>query len=136
MIADQGARYIGSRAMLSAAFLALTVAVLIGALLAVLHLRENAALPAFSLGVLHGLIALGGLGCLALALRGPVRGAEQGTAAFGAGAAAILALAALVGGALLAARLRRGQVPATLIAVHAMIAISGFVVLAAYYFAG
>jgi len=48
----------------------------------------------------------------------------------------MLAVAALVGAALLAARLRRGRVPGALIAVHAMIAVSGFVVLAAYYFAG
>lgn len=66
--------------MLTAAFITLTVAVLAGSLLAVLHLREGAAL--------------------------------------------------------LAARLRRGRVPGALIAVHAMIAVSGFVVLAAYYFAG
>ena len=136
MIADQGARHIGSTVMLGAAFLVLTIAVLIGALLAVLHLRENAALPAFSLAALHGLIALGGLAALALSLRGPVRGVEQGTAAFGAGSAAILALAALFGVALFAARLRRGKVPRTLIAVHATLAIGGFVVLAAYYFAG
>ena len=69
-------------------------------------------------------------------MRGPARGVEQGTAAFGAGSAAILALAALVGVALLVARLRRGKVSSTLIGVHATLAVSGFVVLAAYYFAG
>ncbi len=122
--------------MLSAAFILITVAVLAGSLLAVLHMRENARLPAWPFPALHGLAALGGLALLALALSGPARGLEQGAAAFGAGAAAILALAALVGATLLSARLRRGQVPGGLIAVHAMIAVSGFVVLAAYYFAG
>ncbi len=122
--------------MLSAAFIVLTVAVLIGTLLAVLHMRENAALPAWPLPALHLLAALGGLAALALSLRGPARGVEQGTAAFGAGSAAILALAALVGIALLVARLRRGKVSSALIGVHATLAISGFVVLAAYYFAG
>ena len=121
--------------MLSAAFLALTIAVLLGALLAVLHLRAAARLPAWPLAALHGLIALGGLGALALSLRGPVRGAAQGTAGFGAGAAVLLTLAALLGVALLSARLRRGKVPGALIALHAMFAVAGFVVLAAYYFA-
>jgi hypothetical protein len=122
--------------MLSAAFITLTIAVLAGSLLAVLHLREGAGLPAWPLPALHGLIALGGLVILSLALRGPARGLQQGTAAFGAGSAAILALAALVGIALLVARLRRGKVSSALIAVHATLAVSGFVVLAAYYFAG
>jgi hypothetical protein len=122
--------------MLSAAFILLTLAALVGSLLAVLHMRESARLPAWPLPALHGLTALGGLALLALALRGPARGAGQGTAAFGPGAAALLALAALIGLALLSARLRRGQVPGALIAVHGMIAVSGFVVLAAYYFAG
>jgi len=122
--------------VLTAAFITLTVAVLAGSLLAVLHLREGAALPAWPPAAVHGLLGIGGLVLLALALRGPARGASQGTAAFGAAAAAILALAVLVGAALLSARLRRGQVPGALIAVHAMIAVSGFVVLAAYYFAG
>lgn len=122
--------------MLTAAFTMLAVAVAAGSLLAVLHIREGAGLPAWPLAALHGLVALGGLGLLALALRGPARGADQGTAGFGVAAAAALALAALVGAALLAARLRKRRVAGTLIAVHSMIAVTGFVVLAAYFFAG
>lgn len=122
--------------MLTASLILLTLAVLAGSLLAVLHMRENAPLPAWSWAVLHGLAAVSGLVLLALSLGGPARGAAQGTAGFGAGAAAVLALAALFGVMLLSARVRRGQVPGALIAVHAMIAVSGFVVLAAYYFAG
>jgi hypothetical protein len=122
--------------MLTAAFILITVAVLAGSLLAVLHMREGATLPAWPLPALHGITALGGLALLALALRGPARGTAQGTAAFGPGAAAILALAALFGIMLLSARLRRGKLSAALIAVHATIAVSGFVGLAAYYFAG
>jgi hypothetical protein len=122
--------------MLTAAFILITIAVLLGCVLTVLHMREGAPLFAWPPGALHGLIAVGGLILLAFTLRGPVRGASQGTAAFGTGSAAILALAALFGVMLLAARLRRRQVPGGLIAVHAMIAVSGFVVLAAYYFAG
>ena len=122
--------------MLTAAFAVLAVAVALGTLLAVLHMREGARPPAWPLGALHGLIALGGLGLLLLSLRGPARGAGQGTDGFGAAAALTLALAALVGTALLAARLRKRRAAGTLIAVHAMLAVAGFVVLAANYFAG
>jgi hypothetical protein len=122
--------------MLSAAFILITVAVLAGSLLAVLHMREGATLPAWPLPALHGISALGGLALLALALRDPPPAAEQGAAGFGVGSAATIALAALFGVTMLSARLRRGKVPGGLIAVHAMIAVSGFVALAAYYFAG
>jgi len=73
---------------------------------------------------------------LALALRGPVRGLDQGTASFGMISAWLLAAAGLLGLSLLTARLRRRRLSGTLIAVHATLAISGFVVLAAYFFAG
>lgn len=122
--------------MLTAAFAVLAVAVALGSLLGVLHVREGASLPAWPLAALHGLFAIGGLALLVLALGGPARGAGQGTAGFGAAAAAILALAALVGAALMAARLRKGRVAQGLIGLHAMIAVTGFVVLAAYFFAG
>jgi hypothetical protein len=120
--------------MLTAAFIALAIAVLLGSGLALLHGR--AAAPPWPLGALHGLIAIGGLGCLVLALRGPPRGLDQGTGSFGTIAAVLVALAALAGLALLAARLRKRRLPATLIGVHATLAISGFVVLLAYVLAG
>ena len=101
-----------------------------------LHLRESAASPPWPLGALHGLIALAGLGLLALALRGPPRGLDQGTGSFGTIAAALIALAALVGLMQLAARLRKKRLPGVLIGVHATLAISGFVVLLAYVLAG
>ncbi len=122
--------------MLTAAFAVLAIAVALGSLLGVLHLREGAGLPPWPLAALHGLFAIGGLTLLALALRGPARGASQGTAGFGAAAAAILVVAALVGATLLVARLRKGRAAQGLIGLHAMIAITGFVVLAAYFFAG
>ena len=118
--------------MLNAAFVVLAIAVLLGSALAVLHLREHAAAPPWPLGALHGAIALGGLGCLALALRGPVRGLDQGTASFGTMAAALLALAALVG---LAARLRGRRLSGMLIGIHATFAVGGFIILLAYVLA-
>jgi len=53
---------------------------------------------------LHGLLAVGGLICLALALRGPPRGLEYGVASFGIIATTLITLAALIGVALLATR--------------------------------
>jgi hypothetical protein len=122
--------------MLIAAFVILGVAVLLGSVLALLHLREGAAEPPWPLGALHGLLAIGGLGGLILTLGGPPRGLEQGTASFGAIAAALLVLAAVAGAALFTARLRKRRLPAMLIGIHATFAVGGFVVLAAYVFAG
>ena len=118
--------------MLSAAFAALAIAALFGLLLAVPYLREGAAPAPWPLGALHGLIAIGGLAILTLALRGPPRGVEQGTGSFGIIAAALIATAALAGLAQFALRLRGRRLPGTLIGAHATLAIGGFVVLLVY----
>src|SRR6185437_14789825 len=121
--------------MLTLAFALLAAAVLLGAVLAVLHLRETKPPPAV-LGAVHGVLALGGFACLLLALGGPPRGLATGTAGFGRVAAVLIALAALAGGGILAARLRRKPLAGALIGSHATLAVGGFVVLAAYLFAG
>jgi hypothetical protein len=69
--------------MLIAAFVTLGVAVLLGSVLAVLHLQTASSTPPWSLAALHGLLAIGGLSCLALALCGPPRGLDHGVASFG-----------------------------------------------------
>jgi hypothetical protein len=48
----------------------------------------------------------------------------------------LLVLAAVAGAGLFTARLRKRRLPATLIGIHATFAVGGFVVLAAYVFAG
>jgi hypothetical protein len=118
--------------MLNVAFIALAIAVLLGSVLAVLHLREGAAPPSWPFGALHGLAAVTGLGILALALRGPPRGVAQGVGSFGTMAAVLLGLAALIGLTQLAARLRQRRLPGALIGAHATLAISGFVILLVY----
>jgi hypothetical protein len=123
--------------MLIAAFIILGIAVSIGSGLAIQHLRtEGAKPPPWPLALLHGLFAIVGLGCLVLALRGPPRGLDQGTGSFGIIAAALIVMAALVGGWMLATRIVKRRPARILIGIHAMLAVGGFVILAAYVFAG
>src|SRR6185503_11234517 len=88
--------------MLGAALIALLIAVLFGSWLAVLHFdgRTPERVP-WVLALVHAALALGGFTLLALALKGPPRGADQGTAGFGLAAAVLLALAIAAGLAIL-----------------------------------
>jgi len=123
--------------MLMGSFGLLGSALLLGSLLAILHLRsEGAARRLWALGGLHGLLALGGLGCLLAALRGPARGMATGTASFGMISAGLIGLAALVGGGILVLRLLGRRLAGALIGVHATLAVCGFVILAAYILVG
>jgi membrane protease YdiL (CAAX protease family) len=123
--------------MLMAAFVTLGIAVLLGSVLAVLHLRAaGAARGTAALAALHALIALGGFACLLAALRGPPRGLDSGTAEFGIIATVLVALAALLGGGFLASRLLKRRITSGWIGLHATLAVAGFVVLAAYLLAG
>ncbi|MGH7069275.1 MAG: hypothetical protein ACREFO_04595 [Acetobacteraceae bacterium] len=121
--------------MLELSFAVLLLAVVLGVVLALLHLRPGRASPPWPFGTLHGVIAATGFGLLLASLGGPVRGLTNGTAQFGVFAAALFASALLAGLGLLAL-LRAGRRPGFLIALHAGLAVTGFVVLAAYVFAG
>jgi tetrahydromethanopterin S-methyltransferase subunit C len=124
-----------STPLLTAAFILLALAMLIGSLLAVLDMRSGRATRLWGLAALHGAAALGGFACLLPALRGPARGLDQGTPSFGMISAGLLAAAVLMGLGLLAARLRKRKLSGLQIGVHATLAVSGFVVLMAYYLA-
>lgn len=121
--------------MLIAAFAALAVAVALGTALAILCLsgRTVPAIP-WSLRALHGLFGVGGLSCLLLSLRGPPRGLDQGVASFGAVSAGLIAAAALAGAGLLFMHVKRHRA-GSLIGLHATLAVTGFVILAAYLLA-
>jgi len=122
--------------MLIAAFLALSVAVLLGTALAVLYLRSKTAAGApWALTALHGLLGIGGLTCLVVSLRGPPQGADRGVGSFGAISATLIGLAALAGLGVLLKHLLTRRRAGTLIGLHATLAVSGFVVLAAYLLA-
>lgn len=122
--------------MLSLSFVILLAAATLGALLMALHLRPGNPPPALAYGVLHGATATVGLATLLLALRGPPRGVAMGVGSFGRIAAALLIVALLAGLAVLALRLRARRMTGLAIGVHATIAISGIVILAAYVLVG
>ncbi len=122
--------------MLNAAFVILGTAVLLSSVLAVLYLRTEGAAAPWPLAALHGLVAVGGFSCLALALRGPLRGVEQGTASFGTIAAALIGSAALIGVGLLVTRLLKRRLPGMLIGIHVTLAVGCFTILVAYVPAG
>jgi hypothetical protein len=119
--------------MLITAFASLGAAVVVGTVLATYYLRQTHIGPApWPFAVAHGFLGLGGLGCLLLSLGGPPRGVDQGTASFGAISAVLIAMAAAAGAALLARRFIKRWRGGTLIGLHATLAVSGFVILAAY----
>jgi hypothetical protein len=123
--------------MLNAAFLILTTAVLLGTALAFLYLRTATGLPApWPLATLHGVLGIGGLSCLLLALRGPSTGLGQRNGSFEEMSAILFALAAFIGVGIFFTHLLKRRRAGMLIAIHAMLAIGGFVVLLAYLFAG
>jgi hypothetical protein len=123
--------------MLIAAFVILGTTLLLGSVLAVPHLRtDGAAVIPWRLAALHGLLGIAGLGCLALALRGPPQGLDRGTASFGLIAAALIALAALLGAGFLATHLLRRRLAGALVGVHVTLAVSGFVILLVYVLGG
>ena len=87
-------------------------------------------------GALHGLVGIAGFTALLLALRGPPRGEAMGVGQFGRISAALLAMALVVAIPIVVVRLRRRSIPGLVIGVHATIAVSGIVVLAAYTWVG
>ena len=120
--------------MLLFSFTLLLIAGLFGSVLAALHLRTEAVPPKAAFGVLHGLLGTVGLAVLLLALRGPPHGLAMGVGSFGRVAASILAVALLAGLVIVARYFRRRRPPGLLIGIHATLAISGIVILAAYTF--
>lgn len=121
--------------MLTTAVVLLFIVILVGSCLAVLDMISGEATRFWFLAVVHGLAAMVGFGCLVIALQGPERGLGEGTNSFGTLSAFLLLAAGLLGTNLLAARLRKRRLPGALIGLHATVAVTGFVILAAYYFA-
>jgi hypothetical protein len=112
--------------LVAASVWVLTLAVAAGSVLALWHLR-SVSRPPLVVGLAHGLTGAAGLAILLLSLRGPARGVDAGVGSFGTIAAILFAAALLAGAALLLLR-RKGMV----MAIHAGIAITGYVLLLAW----
>jgi hypothetical protein len=119
---------------LAVSLLGLTV--LLGGALLFSVLRHPARTPSRLLVNLHGHAALIGYGVLFVAIENAARGTATGTQAFGIVAAILLLLAAGLGLTSLFLHYRRRRLPGFWVGAHAMIAITGYVILAAYLFVG
>lgn len=115
--------------MISIAVWTLTIAVAAGTALGLWHLRasEGASRPPLAAGIAHGILGTIGLVILLIALRGPPRGVATGVASFGT-IATVLFTASLITG-LITLTLRRKPI---VMAIHAGIAITGYVLLLAW----
>ncbi len=115
--------------MLAVAVWVLSLAVVAGTILALWHLRgpDEGLGPPLAAGLAHGAAGAVGLVILLFALRGPPRGVEAGAGSFGTTAAVLFGGAILTGVVVLLVR-KKG----TVIAIHAGIAITGYVLLLAW----
>ena len=115
--------------MVSLAVWVLTFGVAAGLILALWHLRDTGATagPPLAAGIAHGVVGAVGLAVLLLALRGPPRGIDTGVGSFGTTAAALFVGALLTGIAMLLMRRK-----AVVMAIHAGMAITGYVLLLAW----
>ena len=116
--------------MLLASAILATIAVLLGLALALLF--ANGTLYPEPAGWLHGALGIAALVLLLLALRGPPRAVAAGAGSFGMIAAWLLGVALVFGLLMLNRSLRRGAIPGAAVAIHATLAIAGFVILLAY----
>ena len=117
--------------MLTAAFTVLTLAVAGGTILGLLHLRATR--PPLPFGIIHAIAGAVGLALLLPVAFGPPRGVAAGAGLFGPTAAWLL-VAALLTGAVVLQRRRNG--PVVMMAIHAGIAITGYLLLLAWYSVG
>ncbi len=104
----------------------LSAAVLFGMVLAALHMRPRRGAALARLGPLHGLLGAAGVVIMAVALRHAVLGALAWDAV------ALLTAALLAGATYYLLRLLRGPPPNLILVLHGMLAIIGYVLLAAY----
>ena len=121
--------------MVSLAFWIVTLSVVLGAALAFLFLRPVWSAPPL-VGATHGILGTFGLAVLALALKSGANPAAHGMAAFEKYAAILFAGAWLIGLVIAFLPLQTRRSIGFLIAVHATVALFGYVILLAYWALG
>ena len=112
-------------ASIDLAFWLLLAAAVLGGGLALLYMCGRALRAPWPIGILHGALGTTGLAALLLVLRNGLPPSAMGTTGFAPAAAVLLGIALLLG---LVIGLRR-RPTGVLVAVHASVAIAGFVVL-------
>jgi hypothetical protein len=118
---------------LTLSFVILAVAAAVGALLAIPFLRGGEARRAhWAVTLGHGVVGAAGVGVLIVGLVRGIPTSGMGTAGFGTGAAVLLALALALGILIALSTFGRRRPGATLVGVHASLAIAGLVVLWAF----
>jgi hypothetical protein len=120
--------------MLRISVILLSLAVTLGTVLALWHLRasEGRGGPPRMVGLLHGALGITGLAALILLLQGPRRGDAMGAGSFGVIAAALFA-SALVAGLAIPSLIRRSPPGAAItVVVHASLAIIAYVLFLAW----
>jgi hypothetical protein len=115
--------------LVSIAFWTLTLAVAAGIGLGLWHLRasESGSRPPLAAGIAHGTVGAIGFCVLLFALRGPPRGVGAGVGSFGPMSAVLFAGALSTGISMLLLRRR-----VIVMAIHAGIAVTGYVLLLAW----
>jgi hypothetical protein len=109
----------------------LTAAVALGVSLALAYLRGTPPRNPIA-GAVHGLTGAVGLGTLIVTLQGPRRGDAQGVGSFGGFAAVLFGVALVLGLLIRLMAQRTPRVAGVVIATHASLAITAFVVILAW----
>ena len=115
--------------MLLATAWVLSIAVVAGAILAGWHLRatDNGSRPPPAAGIVHGVVGIVGFIGLLLTLAGPSRAVDTGAGSFGTSSAVLLGVAAVLGISMLVLRQK-----ALVMAIHGLIAVTGYVLFLAW----
>jgi hypothetical protein len=85
-----------------------------------------------AVGIGHGLIGALGLGLLVIAIQGPRRGDAMGVGSFGLVAAVLFAIALVLGLVILSSRGRLPRLAGVVLATHASLAMTAFVLFMAW----
>jgi hypothetical protein len=121
--------------MLTYSFLLLLAAVVLGAVLAIVQLRSAGPRVPWPAGALHALLGASGTAIAALA-PAQAAAAQVGTGGFRGIGVVLLCLALAVGLVIIRGRILGRRLGSTVVGVHALLAISGVVVLGAYLAVG
>jgi hypothetical protein len=118
--------------MLRLSLILLGIAMLFGFVLAAMNLRTSDKAPPLLVRVMHGVLGAAGLVALLLTMGTPPQGANAGVDTFRLDAAVLLGAALLLGLGILVTFRVAPKSAGAVIALHAIVAMFGLAILAAY----